>query len=247
MPRRTRLQRASPRARIATGPDQQHHHHHHHHHHQTAASSPRPATGYSLQPPFELLVAELGEVEPHDLRDRLRRSQRIELRGPRLRPVDPLGKRRGALVMRQGYVESAAATNAAALASRCATKPTAAGTRDARSSCIGTRRPSARTVRYATMAERSSSPIGDASWTPHARTTLARNIARLDRGARHRGKNSSPLDIKRAFAARAARVEHILKSRFYLGEFEWVEKNYGKHEAAGWPDEVRRMRLRHHV
>jgi len=31
---------------------------------------------------------------------------------------------------------------------------------------------------------------------------------------------------------RAARVEHILKSRFYLGEFEWAKKTFaGKHEA----------------
>lgn len=31
---------------------------------------------------------------------------------------------------------------------------------------------------------------------------------------------------------RAARVEHVMKSRFYLDEFEWAEKTYaGKHEA----------------
>jgi hypothetical protein len=37
---------------------------------------------------------------------------------------------------------------------------------------------------------------------------------------------------------RAARVERILKSRFYLGEFEWAEKTFaGKHEALFASDE----------
>ena len=37
----------------------------------------------TLHRALALLVAELGEVEPYNLRDRLRRRQRIELRGPR--------------------------------------------------------------------------------------------------------------------------------------------------------------------
>ncbi|MEI9937447.1 MAG: recombinase family protein [Pseudomonadota bacterium] len=41
-----------------------------------------------------------------------------------------------------------------------------------------------------------------------------------------------PVQHQTRFRGRAARVEHILKSRFYLGEFEWADKTFaGKHEA----------------